>query len=633
MTNLLLALLPNLLDTNSWDLGNMLGAIGALSGLAGLAVAYYPLHQQRRRQRLLESEFGADLYQPAHIENAARYYVRPYSSSVDPAQEGEMRRVFVTKEDLFSAIDRYITDDTAHRHILLLADAGMGKSSFVLSYYARNQQMPKRKRHRLAVIPLGRPEAVEEIKRIDDQRHTVLFLDSFDEDTKAIQDYRARLRELMEASSRFKRVLITCRTQFFHKDDEIPQQTGIARVDPRKPGETGVYEFWKLYILPLDDEQVDKYLRRRYPIWASHKRKQARAAVNKVPLLSVRPMLLAYVPDLLETKDVAIDFPVQLYEQMVRKWIEREWHWFKDYDLLTFSKELAVDLYVQSAQRQAERISRDELGALLQAYPIPIDEWKITGRSLLNRDGSGNYKFAHRSIMEYLFVCSFLEGDARCRDIKWTDLMKQFLLEAIYIHYRGNNSKPLDLTGADLTDTEGNYIPPLYCLRSAYMTDAQLGPGLPHGGANAPPALIHVFAQQHRSEGNLVTDHATGLTWQRGGSERMLRFTEAAAYVANLNSTGYCGYNDWRLPTADELVLTMTGEGASDARFDEALLTIWTGDKTARGDAIHLAFAQLRAQAEGSKAYARAVRTVTKPSDQIVPQARYAQPRLLAPAV
>jgi hypothetical protein len=582
---------------------------------------------------LLEREFGAELYQPTQIENAARYYVRPYCSSIDPAQEGEMRRIFMTKEELFVAIDRYIRDDTAHRHILLLADAGMGKSSFVLSYYGRNQQTWRRRRQRLAVIPLGRPEALDEIAKIDNQKNTVLFLDALDEDTKAIQDYRARLQELMQASSRFKRVLITCRTQFFPKDDEIPQQTGIARVDPRKPGEGSVYEFWKLYILPLDDRQVEKFLRRRYRLWAWPKRRQSRAAVAKVPLLSVRPMLLAYIPDLLEDKGVVINFSVQLYEQMVKKWIERERDWFKDYDLLAFSKELAVDLYVNSEQRQSERVNRKELSTLLSAHPIPIDEWKITGRSLLNRDSSGHYKFSHRSIMEYLFVSKYMEGDARCRGVKWTDMMKQFFLELVYIHYR-DGGPPIKFAEADLTETEGVNIPPLYQLRERPITVPELRQGLIPSRVSNDVPLVHVFAVQHRSDGDLVTDHAAGLVWQRAGSSEMLNTTEAQRYVEDLNASAHCGYSNWRLPTADELVFTMRGEGAASAPFDDRVLTIWTSDQTLRGDTIYLLYAQLRSQSgDDALAYVRAVRSVTPTADQQQARARAPQSQLLAPAV
>jgi hypothetical protein len=339
---------------------------------------------------------------------------------VDPAQEAEIRQVVATEETLFAAVDKHLAKDNPHRHLLLLADSGMGKSSFVLNYYARTQRLSKNKRQRLAVVPLGIPDADEYIAKIPDQQNTVIFLDAFDEDTKAIKDHRQRLLELMHACRYFKRVLITCRTQFFPRDEEIPRETGIARVGPRKAGEGATYEFWKLYLSPLNDDQVEAFLRKRYPYWPWGKRKQARELVKKIPLLSVRPMLLAYIPDLLES-GARIDYAFQLYEVLVEKWLERESHWVEQKALRAFSERLAVDLYVNRHRHGAERIPRPELAVLAKEWNIPLDEWQLSGRSLLNRDAEGNYKFAHRSIMEYLCVKRLTEGDQACRDLELTD--------------------------------------------------------------------------------------------------------------------------------------------------------------------------------------------------------------------
>lgn len=632
MTESFISLYQQLSDYNFWTLEKLVGVIGAVSGVTAIVLAYWPLHQQRRAQRLLAEEFGADFYDSSQIENAAQYYVRPDCSSVDPAQEVEMRHVIATKEDLFDAIDRYVVNNSVHRHILLLADSGMGKSSFVLSYYARNRRLRKRKRLRLAVIPLGRPDALAEIARIENQKNTILFLDAFDEDTKAIQDYRSRLAQLMEACSRFKCVLITCRTQFFLKDDEIPRQTGIVRVGPRKPGEGSIYEFWKLYILPLSDDEVEEFIRHRYRIWAWRKRKKAREAVSKIPLLSVRPMLLAFVPELLEDDDYKIDFSVQLYDQMVNKWLERERGWVNQEELRAFSENLAVDLYINRERRESERISREELSQLLKAYPIPIDEWKVTGRSLLNRDGQGNFKFAHRSIMEYLFVRSFFNGDKLCQDIEWTDLMKRFFLELVYLHYQGHDPAPLDLSKADLTNTEDIMIPTLYQLRSRPITINNLVASLASSRLESGQAFdpMHIFALQHRNEADLVIDHASGLMWQQCGSEGMLNLDEAQRYIESLNSSNYCNYDNWRLPTADEVVITMGGANSSSVPFDPDRLTFWTIDKTSRGYGLYYLYAQLRVQTPNSTAYVRAVRTIAAASVRGQPYPRFGQPKVLA---
>lgn len=391
-----------------WNASNVMALVGLAIAIISAYFTYLPIMQQRRAQRLLEREFGAEFYDAATIERSTRYYVRPDCSSVDPAHESEIRHTLAAREPLFSAIDRYLDSESPHRHILLLADSGMGKSSFVLNYYVYNQQKPRRNRHRLAIVPLGIPDALEAIGRIEQKKDTVLFLDAFDEDTRAIQHYYERLHQIMQTCHQFKRVLITCRTQFFPKDEEIPVETGLLKIGPRKAGESGTYEFWKLYLSPLTDAQVKLYLKRRYPYRRYlHKtillRRSSQSLINKIPLLSVRPMLMSYIPDVLESNR-KISAAYDLYQIMVDKWLDRESGWIEQETLKKFSVSLAFELYDNRKNRGSERISRGELLHFAKLKRITVDDRILTTRSLLNRDAQGNLKFAHRSIMEFLCV-------------------------------------------------------------------------------------------------------------------------------------------------------------------------------------------------------------------------------------
>ena len=67
-----------------------------------------------------------------------------------------------------------LTSQVQYRHTILLADSGMGKTSFVLNYYARH----KRKlwsEFKLAVVPLGAPDADALIQAVSEKTNTVLF--------------------------------------------------------------------------------------------------------------------------------------------------------------------------------------------------------------------------------------------------------------------------------------------------------------------------------------------------------------------------------------------------------------------------------------------------------------------------
>ena len=54
-----------------------------------------------------------------------------------------------------------------------------------------------------------------------------------------------------------------------------------------------------------------------------------------------------------------------------------------------------------------------------------------------------------------------------------------------------------------------------------------------------------------------ITDEVTGLMWQKGGSPSPMTWMEAKTYVKELNTRKFAGYNDWRLPTVEELASLM----------------------------------------------------------------------------
>ena len=62
-----------------------------------------------------------------------------------------------------------------------------------------------------------------------------------------------------------------------------------------------------------------------------------------------------------------------------------------------------------------------ELDLLAKEWDLQLASWQIGTRSLLNRDALGNYKFAHRSIMEFLFVKRLWREDEATFDVPLTD--------------------------------------------------------------------------------------------------------------------------------------------------------------------------------------------------------------------
>ena len=81
----------------------------------------------------------------------------------------------------------------------------------------------------------------------------------------------------------------------------------------------------------------------------------------------------------------------------------------------------------------------------------------------------------------------------------------------------------------------------------------------------------------------VIIDRATGLMWHKGGSGRRFTWVDAKGWIESLNSEGYAGYNDWRLPTVDEAASLlesskMNGDLYIDPVFSNKQKWIWTAD-------------------------------------------------------
>jgi hypothetical protein len=85
------------------------------------------------------------------------------------------------------------------------------------------------------------------------------------------------------------------------------------------------------------------------------------------------------------------------------------------------------------------------------------------------------------------------------------------------------------------------------------------------------------------NQNGTITDQATGLMWQKSGSQAVLRKHHAAGYVNKINKQKFAGYSDWRLPTIEELAsLLSKTEMRSlhiDTAFEEKQKFCWSSDK------------------------------------------------------
>lgn len=109
------------------------------------------------------------------------------------------------------------------------------------------------------------------------------------------------------------------------------------------------------------------------------------------------------------TYDGNLTYTYELYEILIEKWIEREASRAKDSqsfktELYRFSSEIAVDIYNQRFKRGGLFINFESIGSFATLRNINLEQLEMTSRSLLNRNNEDQYKFSHRSILEYFLA-------------------------------------------------------------------------------------------------------------------------------------------------------------------------------------------------------------------------------------
>jgi len=425
--------IERLFRTDDFKIGLLISAITAVGAAIKMApwVKSY-LGDRAYKQYAASTSFGRD-----EVKSALSGYVSHEGMSSDPSTRLDLADALaIRREPLFSMLDELVLTKKTSKHVFVFADCGMGKTTFLINYFHRRRNRFRRNKLSMVLVSLSRSGYLDEIRSIPPERHaeTVLLMDAFDEDPLVFDGVAKRLETIVNLTSSFRSVVISCRSQFFASDKDIPVTTGAVRVGPTPLGVSKEYEFTRLYIAPFDGKRVRQYLRTAFPgLFRIRKRVRSMDMISRVPSLVMRPMLLAHISDVLEDENQKSLMNVaDIYQAIVSAWVKRESRWVNDRSLLDFSKRLALDIFQKRHFRGGEHCSRHELTELAAAWKIPIKEEFLTGRSLLNRTDDGRCKFAHRSIMEYLVATAILEGLAS-DEIELTAQISSFIFERLGI--------------------------------------------------------------------------------------------------------------------------------------------------------------------------------------------------------
>ena len=410
-------------------------------------------------------------------EILARSYVDPDFQFFSPADYDENEPLRAIRMPAREWVNEFLSGAFQvrdGRHVaFVLSDAGMGKTSLLtmlklthlLSFWPQDLDF--------VLLKLGE-DTLDQISQIKNKRKTVLLLDSLDEDPVAWGKIEQRLRDLLKATENFRQVIITCRTQFFPKEGKSPiEKEGKVVVE--------AYVCNLLYLSPFSNEQVEKYLRLTYPpsilteAWnwirsLESEIDKARKIVLPMHSLRMRPMLLAYIKDLMESELHSwSEFAV--YETLVENWILREVRKQKAGDAKRKALWNACQLLAVHLQDAGERdISEDDLSEVVST-DADLTTLDVGGRSLLNRNSAGKFRFSHYTVQEF-FVAHWLIRNAAPTFVRYTDQVGSFLvswikqdsgknlpklvennLDVSILDLSGVNLSRIDLRGADLSGT------------------------------------------------------------------------------------------------------------------------------------------------------------------------------------
>ncbi len=424
-------------------------------------------------------------FNEGEIERHTKFYIPHKIQNIAPSIDDELGSGFlaIPKNDgipLF--IDKiFKKSGKENKYYVILADAGMGKSTFLINLlitYRNRINLSLNPKDQIKLFPLGDRDCMKSVEKITDEerKKTILLLDAFDEDDLALTDHATRMFHILKMVKGFKLVVITCRTQFFPTDDEIPTEANYMTF-----GGAGGYKLQKIYLSVFDQDDINKYLSKKYRFWQFKKRQKAEAIIARCPNLMVRPMLLSHIDDLIEKEKVYV-YTFQLYQVLIDKWIDREaikpgilerYYTLDNFKslLFNFSKAIARNLYEKHKERKEFKIHYLEdfissNGLSLQQFnrETELSSPDKRSKSLLNRTADGYYKFSHKSILEFFLSINLLEDIhfARTFDFTGLDMAKRFYNEQLLYYISNIDGKATindtSITLKDLTLDNLDYI-------------------------------------------------------------------------------------------------------------------------------------------------------------------------------
>jgi hypothetical protein len=335
--------------------------------------------------------------------------------------------------------------DKESSHLALLGDFGTGKTSFCLNltYHLAQEFLADDPDTRIPVfIPLGEFEKLvdmkkliisvlvdeyglhltryEAFKKLQDAGRILLVLDGFDEMASRV-DRRVTIRnfkEITKAASANGKVLLTCRTHYFRSQKEAHDVLGSPGIQSELLLEAKKKKnFLLIDILEFGEPEVRSFLAKTLgDDWHTAYKKIRR--IYDLWDLAKRPILLEMITSSLPRLDDNQRITAtKLYEAYTTFWLERDdWRsYLSSADRKEITKEIALTMFAHGQYS----IHSSTFPALLRGLrrikileELEYFDADVRTCTFLNRDKDGNYRFMHKSFMEY-FLAAYIADALR----------------------------------------------------------------------------------------------------------------------------------------------------------------------------------------------------------------------------
>lgn len=357
----------------------------------------------------------------------AKHYVVPMVQPRKPVADrrGETKPAFA---ELNRFLSRPPTSGQAHHRrtsLFLLGDAGTGKTSLLLLLKAAHLTGLWTSPYGCELKRLG-PSLSVELEKIKTPQRTVLLLDALNEDPRTKEDLVQYVKDLLDQTAGFHRVIIACRTSYFESLGDAFDGMGALV--------SGAFRAPTLYLTPFAPKQGEAYLKRRYQRMKDPARAKAQTLLDSLGALHGRPLLYHHVEVLLRAEQTNWNSHT-LFESVITDWLDREKGRLRGTDRsLKFTDDELWAATVRLAQQMASSPTRHvtKLTALdVKDRPL-IEKLETQGRSLLRKPADESYRFTHVAFQEFVLALGARKGllPPGKQRLPATAFMIQLLIEA-----------------------------------------------------------------------------------------------------------------------------------------------------------------------------------------------------------